>query len=167
MKKRITVYCIKYGKAPKAFIAIADNSIPFKTLRFYSDIEESLFFEEFIDSTKIPIIKKVCKDSGKSAILLRNQRNKNLSNIINEILGNEVTLKQYSFTQWNNFICGIEEFSSEDSSVIEIDHPINLNDKMLISIINQGLKSIDKKRKDLDKIRADIKKHKRKKKDGK
>jgi len=76
MKKKLTTYLIQYGSNENFFIAIADNSIPFKIIGNYSDVEESLIFEGFLKSTQLPIIRKVCKDTGKTAILLRNQKSK-------------------------------------------------------------------------------------------
>ena len=149
MKKKLTVYCINYGKSENIFLAIANNSIPFKIIGGYSDVEESLIFEKFIKSIHLPLIKKVCKDTGKSAILYRNQTNKILCDFINEILGCEVKFIQYSLSKWNNFIIGMEEYSTENSSTIEIDHPIRLEDKMLILMVKEGVKSLEKKHREI------------------
>ena len=167
--KKLTVYCIKYGKSKNIFLAIADNSIPFKIISYYSDVEESLIFEGFIKSTELSLVKKVCKDSGRSAILLRNQKSKVLGDFINEVLGHQVTFIEYSFKSWQSFILGMQEYSSNSLTLIEIDHPICLKERILSSLVKDGLNLYNVRMKELNESLVKIKKKykKEKKKNGK
>lgn len=169
MKKKLTVYCINYGKSENVFLAIADNSIPFKVISRYFDVEESLIFEGLINKEKLPIAKKVCKDTNKSAILLRNQEIPILRDFVNEILGNQVTFINYSFKQWKYFILGMEEYSTENSSIIEIDHPIYFDNEILSSIMKEGIEMFEVKQREMKQRFDEIKKKckKEKKKNGK
>jgi len=164
MKKKLTVYCIKYGKAPKAFIAVADNSIPLKILNYYTDINNSFIYESFININHISLIKKICSDTGKTAILNRTHNNKEVRKFIDKVIGYEVIWKEYCFSIWTKSFSGIHEYVRESQSTIEIDHPINLEDKIIISIVQEGQKSIEKSQKEFKKIKV---KYKRKKKNEK
>ena len=159
MKKKLTVYYIKYGKAPKAFIAIADNSIPLKIINYYADVESSFIYEEYISTKYFSLIKKICRNTGKLAILNRNHNI--IKKFIDEIIGQDITLIQYSFKTWNQFFQGLQAYGLENKSIIEIDHPINLKDKMFILLVKEGLKSFAKSQIEYKKIGKSIKKKKK------
>lgn len=160
MKKKLTVYCIKYGKSSTAFIAIADNSIPLKIIRWYADVDNSFIYESFVKINMLPLMKKISKDTNKTAILYHNH--KSIKEFISEVIGNEVTWIDYNFSIWTKVFIGLEEYSIENGNIIEIDHPIKIKDKVLNSIINEGLKLVEKKQKELNEKIAKIRKRRKK-----
>jgi hypothetical protein len=136
--KELTFYNISYGKSNSTFIFITDNSIPLIFLKSYVDIKNSVIFEKFISIDIVPILKKICKDTKKEAILNCNNFDFDIAEISIIIMGHKVTWKNYSFKNWNNFYLGLRNYSEEINVIIEVDHPIDIKDKNILKIINKG-----------------------------
>jgi len=153
MNRDLTFYSIEFGNAPKVFLAFADNNIPFKFVSNYSDVLDSILFESAISKDLIPEIIKICEDTNKTAILNLNNPNNIIAEISKLVLGKDVIItNSYSFESWKNFMLGVEEYTSTNSVSIEIDHPIDLENKILKDIINNGLELFEKRKEELDKI---------------
>lgn len=137
--KNLTIYCVRFGKNPKVFLAIANDNIPLKFLGSYVDILNSILFEEFISKDLLSIIKKICKDTKKEAILNINNSNSTIKEIINYIIGCNVTWKNYSLRTWKNSFTAISDYCQSKNFIIEIDHPIDFKEEMISQIIDEGL----------------------------
>lgn len=162
-----TLYCVHFGKNPNVFLAIADNNIPLKFLGRYSDILNSFIYENFISEDLLPIVKKICSDTKKEAILNINHSNEIIKEITNHIISCDITWKNCSRNSWNNFINGVVNYCQDKDVIMEIDHPINFKDKMLVQIIEKGLLIKFKKDKEIQesfkqirkKVRSSLKKN--------
>lgn len=153
MKNNLTVYSIELSGASKVFLAFADNNIPFKFISSYSDVLDSIIFEATISKDLIPEIIEICKDPKKTALLNCNNSNNIIAEISKLVLGKDVTItNSYSLESWQKFMLGVGEYTSTNSVSIEIDHPIDLENKTLKDIINSGIEMFEKRKKELDKI---------------
>lgn len=153
MTKTFTVYCVRYDSKPKAYIGIADNDISWKIVPHrYFDINNSFLWQKYASVDLIPEIKKICQDTGKTAILNSSHSNSFIQEIAKTVLGYSVIWKDYNYQEWSDALDGIAEYGSTHKSIIEIDHPIDLNDKELIVMIREGSQIIEQRMAEFDKI---------------
>lgn len=152
MRKNLTVYCIHCSQHPKAFLAIADNSIPLTFINSYVDIDNSVIFERYISLHILSELKKICQDTGKTAILNCNNKDSTIQEITREIIGHTITWKDYDLKEWQDFIIGGGEYTLLNKASLEIDHPVDLKDSKLKRIIKEGLKSLDDREKESRKL---------------
>jgi hypothetical protein len=152
-----TVYCIQLGKSPKVLLLIADNNKSLNIINGHADVDKSMT-EMWVELGQLPLIKTICKDTRKTALLNRTHTEKSISDITNEVLGCDVTWKNITFNAWNDFMINIDEYTRIKRVRVEIDHPIDFRDKELQRMINVGNKSKEKFRKELDDIRKKFKK---------
>jgi hypothetical protein len=162
MKKNLTIYCIEYGDKPKAFIVLADNNIPFTFNGLYTDVDNSVMFEKYILVSLIPELKKICKDTGKTAILNSNHKDADIREITRAVIGYNVIWKNCSLKNWKLFMTGVTEYSIINEALIEIDHPFDLKDSMLVRMIKDGWKSFNVRQKEIKKSITEYQKKRKK-----
>lgn len=136
---KLTVYCITRYNGINGLLVVAKNSIPFTFVGSYADVKESVISNFFFEVKLKPLVKELCKDTGKTCILNLNHTEEFIRDLVTIIIGNDVTWKSYSFNDWDKFILGCEEYSLLHHKSIEIDHPIRFSDPVLEDIIAQGL----------------------------
>lgn len=129
-----TIYQIQFGKNPLSFLILADNDIPFVIMSREFDIDDSVLYESFKTNEEAKLIKSIVNNNEKSILNLNND---NISDIIRRTIGYKVTWKRYSFGKWNSFINGLLEYSDSENYIVEMDHPIDLNNVMIRGMINQ------------------------------
>ncbi len=152
LEKSKNVYCITMADKPIANIFLADNSIPFSILLNYSDVDNSIISEFKFPKNNLSILREICKDTGKNAILHINHDISYVAKFAREVLGYKVNWLDYDCEQWNNIMIGLNEFSEIKQLKIEIDHPIDIkNDKELSDMIDCGKKAFDIKNRRIQK----------------
>ena len=142
----MTVYCIRYGKSSIVLLIFANNNIPLTFINYHSDIEDSIICEIFLDDIFLNLVKKICKNTGKLAILNNNHDNADVSKISKLVMGSNIIWKNYSLKKWNNFINSTMTFSRKNNVRIDITHPIDFNDKKINNLIESGLKIRNKEK---------------------
>lgn len=142
---KLTIYQITYKGKPKDYIIVANESIPMVFLKYYTDINQSVIETFKVDCNMTPLLKNICQDH-KQAILNSNHSNNVICSFTRLVIGQSVNWLQISCENWNKLIDGVHEYISHRDLILEIDHPINLEDKKLKEIIKEGMK--EKKRRD-------------------
>lgn len=140
-----TIYQIQFGKNPLSFLMLADNDIPFVVMSREFDIDDSVVYESFKTNEESKLIKSIVNNKKKSIININNNK---IQEFIKKTIGYKVIWKRYSLGKWNSFINGLSEYSNNKNYIIKIDHPIDLNNSLIIGMINSGL-DIRKKRNDI------------------
>jgi len=159
--KKLTIYCIKLDTSPNCFIGVADNSIPIRNIGSYFDVMNSFIFDSYIPVEELPFIENLCKDTKKTAILNLNHHQSIIKDFVDVIIGNEITSwENYTFNDWDSFVGELTRYTENNYCIVEIDHPINLNDEKLIPILKEGKESIEKIRKELEEIKKKYKEDK-------